>query len=378
MKWFFRNALIFMVMGLSISAQDTNQSAKKGKDPVPQNALESILGAFDNHKLVALAEAHRMQEEHNFILALIQHPVFPTKVNDIVIEFGNALYQDILDRYVAGDNVPLNELRQVWRNTGFSPFAPWDAPVYERFFVSVRAVNQKLPAAQKLRVLAGDPPVNWNKSKEEIAAVKEQYPRDKHFASVVMKEVLTKNRKALLLIGGNHIYRHSWNPYSSAQIESVIEILDQRYPKATFVVFVHAYETRNALLESRLSVWQKPSFSLLKQTWLGDLATDDLMSQTVSRGFPDGKTVTIKINSYPGMKLEDLADAYLYLGDLESLTASHPTPDMYRADPDYLRELQRRFELMSGGRKFPVESLLQERKSNKYYLAPVVSPPPPR
>src|SRR2546428_2821770 len=205
MKWFFRNALIFMVMGLSISAQDTNQSAKKGKDPVPQNALESILGAFDNHKLVALAEAHRMQEEHNFILALIQHPVFPTKVNDIVIEFGNALYQDILDRYVAGDNVPLNELRQVWRNTGFSPFAPWDAPVYERFFVSVRAVNQKLPAAQKLRVLAGDPPVNWNKSKEEIAAVKEQYPRDKHFASVVMKEVLTKNRKALLLIGGNHI-----------------------------------------------------------------------------------------------------------------------------------------------------------------------------
>jgi hypothetical protein len=68
-------------------------------------------------------------------------------------------------------------------------------------------------------VLAGDPPVNWNKSKEEIVAVKEQYPRDKHFAAIVAKEVMAKNRKALLLIGGNHIYRHSWNPYASVQLD---------------------------------------------------------------------------------------------------------------------------------------------------------------
>ena len=65
------------------------------------------------------------------------------------------------------------------------------------------------------------------------------------------------------------------------------------------------------------------------------------MSTRVSRGFPDGRVVTVKINLYPGMKLEDLADAYLYLGDLDSLAASYPTPEMYKADPDYLREIQR-------------------------------------
>jgi hypothetical protein len=369
--------MVVLMIGLPCEAQDANLKAKAPNSPQFQNAIASVLEAFDNHKIVALAEAHKLQEEHDFIVSLIQHPAFPSKVNDIVVEFGNALYQDILDRYIAGENVPMGEVRQVWRTTGFSPLAPWDAPVYERFFVTVRAVNQKLPTTQRLRVLAGDPPVNWNKSKEEIVAVKEQYPRDKHFAAIVAKEVIAKDRKALLLIGGNHIYRHSWNPYASVQSENVIDILDQRYPKATFVIFTHAYETRNVQLESRLASWEKPSFVLLTKSWLGELETENLLSQTMSRGFPDGKTVTVKINFYPGMKLGDLADAYLYFGDLETLTASNPTPEMYRAEPEYLRELQRRFELVSGGRKFPIEALLQEKKSNRYYTAPLAPPPPP-
>ena len=63
----------------------------------------------------------------------------------------------------------------------------------------------------------------------------------------------------------------------------------------------------------------------------------------------------------------------------ESLTASIPTPEMYRADPEYLHELQRRYEMMSGGKKFPVESLLKERGSNKYYTGSSGPPPlPPR
>lgn len=369
--------IVVLTTALLTKAQDTNVKAKLANNPQPQNPIVSILNAFGSHKLVALAEAHRLQEEHDFIISLVQHPAFPTKVNDIVVEFGNALYQDVLDRYIAGENVPMSAIRQVWRNTGFSPLAPWDAPVYERFFVTVREINQKLPATQRLRVIAGDPPIDWKKGKEEIAAVKEKHPRDKYFASVVAREVMAKNRKALLLIGGNHIYRHSWNPYASNQSETVIDVLDHRYPKSTFVIFTHAFETRNAQLEARLVSWERPSFALLTKNWLGELETESLLSQTVSRGFPDGKTVTVKINFYPGMKLEDLADAYLYFGDLEILTASHPTPEMYKAEPEYLRELQRRFELMSGGRRFPVESLLQERKSNRYYTAPLAAPPPP-
>ena len=50
-----------------------------------------------------------------------------------------------------------------------------------------------------------------------------------------------------------------------------------------------------------------------------------------------------------------------------------------RADPEYLHELQRRYEMMSGGRQFPVETLLKERGSNKYYIGSSSPPPlPPR
>ena len=376
MKNIFRLLLLLVMIGSSIRGQDTkNKVIKKIKDPRPKNAVESILETFDKYPVVALAEAHRLQQEHDLITSLIQHPAFPASVNDIVVEFGNALYQDILDRYIAGENIPLSEVRPVWRNTAFSPLAPWDAPIYEQFFVKVRAINQNLPPSRRLRVLAGDPPVDWTRSLQEIEAVKKQNPRDEHFARVVEKEVFAKGRKALIIIGGAHVYRHSWNPYCGDEPGSVIELLDQQHPKAVFVVMVHAFLTRNADLEARLASWPKPAFALIKDTWLGAIDTDLFMASTRTEGFGDGKVVTVKINKYLGMTLEDLADAYLFLGDLESLTASYPTPEMFKADPDYVREIQRRYELMFRGKKFPIESLFQERKSNKFYTPPGKTPP---
>jgi hypothetical protein len=38
-------------------------------------------------------------------------------VNDIVVEFGDAGYQGIIDRYIAGRDVPYDDLRHVWEDT---------------------------------------------------------------------------------------------------------------------------------------------------------------------------------------------------------------------------------------------------------------------
>jgi len=371
MKNICRLVFSFVLIVGSMRGQDpNNQAAKKVVNPNPENPIEAILRTFDKYPVVALAEAHRLQEEHDLITALIQHRNFPEKVNDIVVEFGNALYQDILDRYIAGENVSLSDVRPVWRNTAFSPLAPWDAPVYEQFFLTVRAVNKNLPASRRLRVLAGDIPVDWSKSIQEMEAVKKQSTRDEYFAKVVEKEVFAKSRRALIVMGAGHLYRHSWNPYCNEEPGSVIELLDQHHPKAVFVIMVHAFLIRNAELEARLAQWPKPAIALLRKTWLGAIDTDLFMASTRTEGFGDGKVVTVKINKYLGMSLEDLADAYLYLGDLESLTSSYPTPEMFQADPEYVREIQRRYELMFRGKKFPVESLFQKRKSNKFHTAP--------
>lgn len=47
-------------------------------------------------------------------LAVPLDPIDGKVVNDIVVEFGNSLYQDVMDRYVRGEDVRYSTLRQVW------------------------------------------------------------------------------------------------------------------------------------------------------------------------------------------------------------------------------------------------------------------------
>jgi len=110
--------------------------------------------------VVALGKGdHGNEQGHAFRLSLIRDPRFTTTVNDIVVETGNALYQDLMDRFVQGEDIPDLSLRRIWQNTT-QPFTTFDTPIYEEFFRTVRAVNMSLPRARRLRVLLGDPPVD--------------------------------------------------------------------------------------------------------------------------------------------------------------------------------------------------------------------------
>jgi hypothetical protein len=88
-----------------------------GTELKPEPAIPAILGAFDKYEVVAMPEDHGLKDLDDLIFALIRNPVFPEKVNDVVVECGNSLYQPILDRYITGEDVPLTEARKVWRNT---------------------------------------------------------------------------------------------------------------------------------------------------------------------------------------------------------------------------------------------------------------------
>src|SRR5262245_36978956 len=68
----------------------------------PLDPFRTVLDAFDRVPLVALGEHHQLQEFHDFLTALAFHPELPAKVNDVVVEFGNALYRDAADRFVVG------------------------------------------------------------------------------------------------------------------------------------------------------------------------------------------------------------------------------------------------------------------------------------
>src|SRR5687767_7217891 len=83
----------------------------------PQEPVAAIVGAFKTHDLVAISDAHGNQQTRDFVRTLVRDPRFADAVNDIVVEVGSARYQDLMDRYVRGDDVSVDVLRAAWQNT---------------------------------------------------------------------------------------------------------------------------------------------------------------------------------------------------------------------------------------------------------------------
>src|SRR5215470_10810249 len=153
--------IVLLLMAVLPTACQAQHSKPTASEPTPEPAIPAILALFDRYEVVAMPEAHGNKDLDDFILALIRDSHFPDKVNDIVIECGNSLYQPVLDQYIAGMDVPFTEARKAWRNTTQSMCG--QSAFFELLFPLVRAINQKLPAARRLRVVGGDPPIDWDK-----------------------------------------------------------------------------------------------------------------------------------------------------------------------------------------------------------------------
>ena len=92
--------------------------------------------------------------------ALVTDPRFGATVNDIVVEFGSSRYQDVMDRYIRGEDVPESTVQRAWLDA-VQPGISLDNQNTPAFFRAVREANAKRPAAEKTRVLLGDPPIDW-------------------------------------------------------------------------------------------------------------------------------------------------------------------------------------------------------------------------
>ena len=165
----------------------------------PQDPVQAIVGLFGTYRIVMLGEIHECRQEYDLLHHLIANPGFTARVNDIVVEFGNAKYQQLVDRYTAGESVPFEQVQKAWRDTvgALGPVSP----VYGDFYREVREVNRRLPKDRRLRVILGDPPIDWQNvhSREDIGLY---LPfRDSFYSSVVRYEVLAKKRRALLIMG---------------------------------------------------------------------------------------------------------------------------------------------------------------------------------
>ncbi len=100
--------------------------------PAGRELAGTVLEAFTRHRLVGMGESHGLQNHHDALQMLLTDPRLPAALDDIIVEFGNALPGHGGPVHSRGAPVADVDLRMVWRNTTQSPRQTWDAPVYEQ------------------------------------------------------------------------------------------------------------------------------------------------------------------------------------------------------------------------------------------------------
>jgi hypothetical protein len=83
--------LCFFILGLAFRGSGKNQQ------PRPLNATAAVLRAIDTHEIVMFGEAHGCKQEYEWLRDLVGTPEFGDRVDDIVVEVGNSLYQQSVD-----------------------------------------------------------------------------------------------------------------------------------------------------------------------------------------------------------------------------------------------------------------------------------------
>ena len=200
-------AVVLAAGVLTSHAQDAARVPAVRVDPI-----SAIIDAFAVHPVVTLGEGpHGNEQGHAFRLALIRDPRFAARVNDIVIESGSARYQDYVDRFVRSEEVADVFLRAARENT-VTPTPAWDRPIYDELFRAVRDVNRSQPPDRQLRILLGDPPIDWNEVRTADDYRSWLMRRDSHPAEVIQREVLAKGRRALVVYGDGHFQARSERP----------------------------------------------------------------------------------------------------------------------------------------------------------------------
>lgn len=298
---------------------------------VPIDPISGILDKFHSYQIVALGEGlHGNEQGHEFRLALVRDPRFPALVDDIVVEFGNSRYQAVMDRFIQGGDVPYAALRRVWQDTiNANPL--WDSPIYEEFFRAVRGVNASLAAERQLRMVLGGPPIDW-----ETVTTHDELQRGMAGGGggieVIKREVLSRNRRALVIYGDGHFRRYSkWrgDPEGPAR-PTLLNSIESEGIKVFSIWGNTTVELER--MQRSVASWPVPSLTVVRGTRLG----------TVDFKYFAG------METAPPTRMEEQFDAVLYLGPVASITMSELSPSLC-ADAGYVRMRLGRLALGIGG-----------------------------
>lgn len=316
-------AIAVLGAGSSNVEKQTQPAPRQPARPI--DPVVAIVDAFRSHLIVALGEgAHGNEQGYAFRVSLLHDRRFTAVVSDIVVESGSARYQDAMDRYVRGEDVPDQVLRELRENTVVATPA-WDRPMYGQFFTEIRNVNQSLPRERQLRVLLGDPPIDWT-----AVTTADEYrawllKRDSFPADLIRREVVAKGRHALVVYGDGHFQARSERPGRS--LAALLEAAGTR-----LFIITSAFADLSKL-QPDAGNWRAPTLTVIANTPIGAAPYEQFFGPAPPVDF-------FRANPL----IENHYDALLYLGPPSAMTVS-PFSYPRCAEPDYVQMRVRRMVL---------------------------------
>lgn len=270
------------------AAPDQRRAAATSGQVKPQNATQAMIEAISSHQIVMFGETHGNEQEYEWLCRLVKTPAFADRLDDIVVEFGNSLYQKTVDRYIAGENIPQAQVEKAWRNL-IGAVGPV-SPVYGWFYQAVRESNLERHDGHKIRLLLGDPYGDWSKinNAEDLGSYLGH--RDQWYAEVVKEEVVARHHHALLIMGAGHFVRRN----GPGLVEQAIRATGvQPYLVVFGTNAVGGYDD----LDHRFDAWSLPAIVPLSGNWVGELPANPVLTGGEVAPNPQ--------------KMEDVADAML-------------------------------------------------------------------
>jgi hypothetical protein len=312
--------------------------------PPYREAVSAVISILDSVPIVAIMDEHLLAQEGEFYQRLIRDPRFAQKANDIVVEFGNELYQSVADRYVSGEKVPLDSLRMIWEDNTQGALLTFSSPMYANILHAARDVNAKLPKRRQLRVLLGDPAVEWKTvTREQLWEIHKR--RGDVMRELARDSVVAKGRRGIIIGGGNHLRRGRVDEQGR----------DTKWRELSHRVFIisphEGFGGNAARYDAVLDSLPLGSLVPVRGTFLENIEIDEAEQEVPARGTPAPPAPEPPRGmhrAHAGLKLGDHYDAILYLGPISSYTAVSADVDRIRRDPARLAALHKRSCMMMG------------------------------
>lgn len=292
--------------------------------------IPALVAQFRKVDVVALGERPNTAEDSMLRIGIIRHRVFPRRVQTVVVEFCNSRYQDVLDRFIAGEEMSDTEYQRAWRDA----LQPGPiSTVYDQFLHDIRTVNRKLPPGRKIRVLAAGPPIDWWKitSHEQVKPFLDQ--ADSFPAELIAKEVLGKGKKALVVVNASRLWRNTLGILTPDDA-TLVARLDKEFPGRFFTVVRLGGPYKGTRTLHKLIAGAPPPVAFpLTGTVFGKLDANAFIGRDLPvHFFPEGLT------------MESVADACVYTGSRPD-TIVNSDPD-HPLDLSYSVEWERRRRLL--------------------------------